>query len=182
MDKKWYEDDFPVPERPEARAVSYGTSGGVEITDAVIEQLATKAEQSSRAISRSGAANSAAYDNMKAYQEELAMYRIKQDADKKLLQALIDKADDDSHEWFPDVADNLQYMVLAMCGEAGEVANQLKKGLRNPETYGLALKKLEEETIDTFIYLLNIWALLKTDVIEELRKKEATNEERFGKA
>ena len=35
--------------------------------------------------------------------------------------------------WYADVSDELSYAVLAMVGEAGEVANELKKAIRDDD-------------------------------------------------
>jgi NTP pyrophosphatase (non-canonical NTP hydrolase) len=97
-----------------------------------------------------------------------------------VLRYLTNQAHNDSLRWFPASSDDLQHMVLALCGEAGETANALKKGLRKPFDYDKAIEKVAAESIDVFIYLLNIWAILKIDPAHELAIKRATNEERFG--
>lgn len=96
------------------------------------------------------------------------------------LKTLVDQAHNDSLRWFPETAENLLHMVLCICGEAGETANALKKGLRSPYDYDKALEKVKAESIDVFIYLLNLWAILKVDPAHELAIKRAINEERFG--
>jgi NTP pyrophosphatase (non-canonical NTP hydrolase) len=96
------------------------------------------------------------------------------------LRSLVGQAQGDSLRWFPETANNLLHMVLCICGEAGETANALKKGLRSPFDYDKALEKVKAESIDVFIYLLNIWAILKVDPAHELAIKRAINEERFG--
>lgn len=97
------------------------------------------------------------------------------------LEGIIQQCDDDSHNWFPRKADDLPFMALALCGEAGEVANQVKKVARGSHTLQDQKAKIEEEAIDTFIYLMDIFALLGTDVVKEYHVKRAYNAERFGR-
>jgi NTP pyrophosphatase (non-canonical NTP hydrolase) len=96
------------------------------------------------------------------------------------LNFLRDQAQGDSRRWFPSSADSLQHMVLSTCGEVGEMANALKKGLREPFDYDKAIEEVKIESIDVLIYLLNIWAILGVDPAHELAIKRALNEERFG--
>lgn len=96
------------------------------------------------------------------------------------LRTLINQAHSDSKVWFPETAENLVHMVLCLCGEAGETANALKKGMRTPVDFDKALEQVKGETIDVFIYLMNIWAILKIDPAHELAIKRAINAERFG--
>lgn len=97
-----------------------------------------------------------------------------------VLNFLRDQAHEDSKRWFPETSENLMHMVLCVCGEAGETANALKKGLRTPFNFDKAIEDVKAETIDVLIYLLNIWAILKVDVAHELAIKRAFNQERFG--
>lgn len=98
------------------------------------------------------------------------------------LKWLAKQALEDSQRWFPGIAQSIDHMVLCTCGEVGEMANALKKGLRTPDRYDQAINEVIKESIDVFIYLLNIWAILGIDPAHELAIKRALNEERFGDA
>lgn len=95
------------------------------------------------------------------------------------LEELIASARADTHLWFPQTASDLGHMVLALCEEAGETAGALKKGQRGSLEYDEALKRVAEESIDVFIYLLNIWGILKVDPLEVLANKTTENRKRF---
>jgi NTP pyrophosphatase (non-canonical NTP hydrolase) len=76
-------------------------------------------------------------------------------------------------------------MILALIGEAGEMANAVKKILRTGESVSAVsppelLEHVAEELIDVLIYAGNIAAILGTDLTEEYLKKRAFNAERFG--
>jgi NTP pyrophosphatase (non-canonical NTP hydrolase) len=90
---------------------------------------------------------------------------------------------EDSIRWFGDSAlhDNVPYLALAMCGEAGEFANVVKKIQRgsldpnSPETR----VRLAEELTDVFVYMLNIAATLDIDLLKMYEIVRAKNEIRF---
>jgi len=105
---------------------------------------------------------------------------VKTDPECPTLYDLTQAAHQDSKRWFPEHCNDLQYHVLSLVGEAGETANALKKGLRGSLTYNEALNEVGKESIDVFIYLLNIWAILGIDPLEALRMKTELNEDRFG--
>ncbi len=87
---------------------------------------------------------------------------------------------EDSQRWFPGV-DNLPYQVLAMCGEAGELANVLKKYIRaNQEIGPEQIVDLANETIDVVIYCMGILNTLGVWGDEVYKSKRQFNEERFG--
>ncbi len=88
-----------------------------------------------------------------------------------------------SNRWFGDshAGTSIVHMVLAMCGEVGEVANIVKKidrGSLSKDSssvqYDLAM-----EMADVFIYFLNICALLHIDPQKIYEQKQAINEKRF---
>lgn len=71
------------------------------------------------------------------------------------------------------------YVTLAMAGEAGELANLVKKEWRD------GVDKKEEirmEAADVAIYLTRLTRLYGFDLNEAVREKEAINRDRFGKA
>ena len=135
---------------------------------------AGEAVSESRAIKRAGKLLGDGPDGFMLGVEHYSIETI------EALRSLVEQAQGDSLRWFPETANNLLHMVLCICGEAGETANALKKGLRSPFDYDKALEKVKAESIDVFIYLLNIWAILKVDPAHELAIKRAINEERFG--
>ncbi len=88
---------------------------------------------------------------------------------------------EDTKEWFPELYYDMGFLTLALAGEVGELANLVKKIIRGTHD-AMALKTLvEEEAIDSFIYLMNIFAVLGTNVEEAYRVKRAHNVERFGR-
>ena len=96
------------------------------------------------------------------------------------LQGIVDQCESDSERWFPDRADDLPFMVLALAGEVGELANHIKKMARGSVTYDQIRKDASEEAIDIFIYLCNIFAALGIDPVAEYHRKREFNERRFG--
>ncbi len=92
------------------------------------------------------------------------------------------EADGDSRRWFPETADNLPFMVLAMCGEAGELANIVKKVARGDMSLRDAKTRMAAcmEVTDVFTYLLDIAELLNFDLEKAYYVKRAENQRRFG--
>lgn len=109
-----------------------------------------------------------------------------------LLQQLVRQCQRDSVRWFPTVSKDeaadgnitreLVHHVLSLCGEAGELANKIKKLDRGTESLDdeLFAFDVRDELTDTFIYLLNVAALLKMDLLKEYLRKRDFNEKRFG--
>jgi NTP pyrophosphatase (non-canonical NTP hydrolase) len=89
----------------------------------------------------------------------------------------------DSERWFPERSHSLVHHVLGLAGEAGEVANLVKKLDRGDFTLQEAAIRydLAMELTDAYIYLLNIAALLGIDLSKSFDVKRAENEQRFGK-
>ncbi len=78
----------------------------------------------------------------------------------------------------------LQYSVIALAEEVGEFAGVVKKILREHGTLKKLpekkIKKLREELIDIFIYIIKVGdQVLAMDIEKEFFKKLKTNEERF---
>jgi NTP pyrophosphatase (non-canonical NTP hydrolase) len=104
---------------------------------------------------------------------------------------------DDQHKrawrWFPGHAEDLKHHVLGMVGEAGEVANLVKKWDRGDFEFNTPIDKedsfsvttyreiIGEEVIDVLIYVLNVCAILGIDPDEVLEQKNEFNESRFGR-
>lgn len=89
----------------------------------------------------------------------------------------------DSHQaslrWFPETAVDLGHHALALCGEAGEVANVVKKLQRGSLETSEGRDRLKGELADVLIYLLNCAAILQINLGQEYLKKQAFNEKRF---
>lgn len=98
-----------------------------------------------------------------------------------LLRILAKDSHTASHKWFPSTADRLDHHALALCGEAGEVANIVKKIQRGSldENDPEVRRMLEDEVADVFIYLLNVVAILKMNLGKRYVEKQAFNQERF---
>jgi NTP pyrophosphatase (non-canonical NTP hydrolase) len=100
------------------------------------------------------------------------------------IQEIIKQCGKDSHRWFPKTADDLGFMTLAMVGEAGEVANVVKKVLRGSLDLKNASAKnqLTMEIADVFIYLMDLCDLLGIDIEKAYNMKRMENEQRFGQS
>jgi NTP pyrophosphatase (non-canonical NTP hydrolase) len=107
------------------------------------------------------------------------------------LEFLRQQCREDSMAWFPKTSDNLPFMILAMLGEAGEVANIVKKMMRgsndldNEVHEGFTVRDhLAEEIIDVLIYLCNIMGMEEFKDIDWMQvwyAKRAFNQRRFDK-
>lgn len=102
------------------------------------------------------------------------------------LRAITAEARANSERWFPFVHDPSQAVVplavhyaLGMCGEAGEVANVVKKALRKGETTSDALAP---ELADVLIYLLLLADETGVDLFAAYEAKRGVCEARWGAA
>lgn len=91
----------------------------------------------------------------------------------------------DSERWFPEMHADPQvpmavFYALGLSGEVGEVANEVKKGLRGHQENGVRRIDLAAELADVFTYLLLLADELGIDLVAEYRKKAAVNEARWG--
>jgi len=89
----------------------------------------------------------------------------------------------DSERWFPELHKENKgtplyaFYALALAGEVGEVANEVKKNIREVGgNYG----KLGPELADVFTYLLLLADELGINLFLEYLKKREVNEERWG--
>jgi NTP pyrophosphatase (non-canonical NTP hydrolase) len=96
------------------------------------------------------------------------------------LNQMADMVMSDSVRWFPNAHADLMVYALGCAGEAGEVADIVKKIARGSTTVQEALESLREETIDLLIYVLGLGNLLNIDWYGEYARKQIKNEERFG--
>lgn len=94
---------------------------------------------------------------------------------------LVRQCQEDSQRWFPGVA-NLPFLVLALAGEVGELANVVKKIVRGSlNGKDAAVKRqLDMEATDCLVYLLNIFGVLNVDPKKAYDMVRTLNEKRFG--
>lgn len=92
----------------------------------------------------------------------------------------------DSQRWFASIHETPTYdytathFVLGLIGEAGEVANVVKKIKRGDATWADMLGRLGDEMADVLTYLCDLAAVLGIDLADEWDRKRHFNEERFG--
>lgn len=91
-----------------------------------------------------------------------------------------------SERWFPLTHDPSRQPVplyvhytLGLVGEAGEVANLIKKSLRKMDD--VTHDQLGEELADVFIYLLLLADEVDVDLVEAYQRKTRINESRWGR-
>ena len=93
------------------------------------------------------------------------------------------QAREDSARWFGDQGahSSLVHMTLALCGEAGELANIVKKLDRGSLDIRDAATRyqLMMETTDVYVYLLNIAGMLGLDLEQSNQHVRGLNEKRF---
>ncbi len=101
------------------------------------------------------------------------------------LDSIAAEARRNSERWFPSVHNPEQALVplavhyaLGMCGEAGEVANVVKKALRKGETTS---DGLADELADVFIYLLLLADEAGVNLYAAYQHKRDICEKRWGK-
>lgn len=85
-----------------------------------------------------------------------------------------------SQRWFPQIHDgsvNLHdFYLLGMLGEAGEVANVVKKHIRGSD----GGEGIGAELADVLTYLLLLADELGVDIVAEYEAKVVVNERRWG--
>lgn len=87
----------------------------------------------------------------------------------------------DSERWFPDVFNDITMITLGITGEAGEVADELKKMIRGTRSPEEGWPKYAMELVDVLIYVCCAAKILNLDLAEAFWEKRQFNEERFGK-
>lgn len=89
-----------------------------------------------------------------------------------------------SARYFPEVHTTARaavvHFTLGLTGEAGEIANVVKKFNRGSLEWTQVTELLRHELADVLIYLLDLAAVLEIDLDRALSEKQAINEERFG--
>jgi NTP pyrophosphatase (non-canonical NTP hydrolase) len=95
---------------------------------------------------------------------------------------LVKQCQDDTKRWFPGTEPNLPFLVLALAGEVGELANVVKKIVRGSlDPKDAAVKRmLDMEATDALVYLLNIFGVLNVDPKKAYDMVRTLNEQRFG--
>jgi NTP pyrophosphatase (non-canonical NTP hydrolase) len=117
------------------------------------------------------------------------------------LPGITEQALGNSRRWFPELharglAEQIIHQTLGLAGEAGEVANVVKKANRAGwQTKGIRIGTSEvvphyeivsidndaaDELADVLTYLLNLAGLLGVDLVEAFHRKQAICEERWG--
>jgi len=94
---------------------------------------------------------------------------------------------EDSYRWFGDLSiglktfDALRHHALALCGEAGEVANLVKKIDRGSLDYNAPATRvaLADELADVYTYLCELAGLMGIDLQRAYERKRIVNEQRF---
>jgi len=110
-----------------------------------------------------------------------------------LLDMLIKQCQKDSKEWFPKAADTtstnpeerrraIVHHALALAGEAGEVADWVKKLDRGSYdiTSEIFQRSVKEEIVDVFIYVLNLAGAFEMDLLKAYLTKREKNVQRFA--
>lgn len=73
----------------------------------------------------------------------------------------------------------LQFLVLSLAGEVGEMANCVKKVIRGDEQYEAAKDIISEELTDVFIYVLKLAYQMNVDLEDGYLRKLEINKSRF---
>jgi NTP pyrophosphatase (non-canonical NTP hydrolase) len=103
-------------------------------------------------------------------------------SDPSPLVRYVEQCATDSKEFFPGTSQSLPFMVLAMAGEVGELANIVKKierGSLDPRSAAVK-RELAMEATDIFIYLMNTFYVLGVDPGKAYEMKRTENVRRFG--
>lgn len=95
------------------------------------------------------------------------------------IEEYIKEMQDDSARWFPNGGRDITILVLGLVGESGEVADELKKYLRNPHDWEDRVEKIKTEIIDVFHYWCLLVGLLEIDVDKVYNAKRRHNIERY---
>lgn len=101
----------------------------------------------------------------------------------KSLQEIAEEIAKDSQDWFGDggAHKNLGVSALGLAGEAGEVADIVKKVMRGSITIAEARDDIAEELIDVMHYWLMLCYMFGVDITAEYDKKREINVQRFAK-
>ena len=75
--------------------------------------------------------------------------------------------------------EHLQFLVLSLAGEVGEMANCVKKVIRGDEQYLSSKHRITEELADVFIYVLKLAYQMNVDLEGSYLQKLEINKSRF---
>jgi len=85
--------------------------------------------------------------------------------------------------WAEDISEknlqHLQFLVLSLTGEVGEMANCVKKVIRGDEQYNASKDRIAEELTDVFIYILKLAYQMNIDLEGHYLQKLESNKSRF---
>jgi NTP pyrophosphatase (non-canonical NTP hydrolase) len=99
------------------------------------------------------------------------------------LQKEFDKNHKINFNWAEEISkDNLQhlqYLIIALAGEVGEMANCVKKVLRGDEQFESSKSNIEGELTDVFIYTIKIAYQMNIDLEKSYTKKLEINRSKF---
>lgn len=76
-----------------------------------------------------------------------------------------------------DVVNYMQLTVLKFSEEVGEIAQEIRRILRDKKPYDP--EAFKTELVDIFVYLIQAAMALKMDLVEEYYEKMKINEKRF---
>jgi NTP pyrophosphatase (non-canonical NTP hydrolase) len=91
-----------------------------------------------------------------------------------------------SRRWFPELHERrwweqMLHQTLGLAGEAGEVANKIKKADLRNQTYAKEwVDDIGSELADVVTYAFNVASLLQIDLSIAIADKQAICEERWG--
>lgn len=99
-----------------------------------------------------------------------------------MLSELVRTCNEDSKRWFPDTAGSLAFLSLCICGEAGELANIVKKVERGTASWRDASTRnaAAMELVDVLIYVADMAGAMGVNLAQAYKMKRAENERRFG--
>ncbi|MDD3102570.1 MAG: MazG nucleotide pyrophosphohydrolase domain-containing protein [Patescibacteria group bacterium] len=99
------------------------------------------------------------------------------------LQKLFDEKHKGAFSWHQKInSENihiLEYLIIGLIGEVGELANIIKKIRRGDLTYSEHKDDIAEEIVDVFIYLLKMAYQNDIDIEQEFLRKLEKNKRRF---
>ncbi len=101
------------------------------------------------------------------------------------LQREFDSIHEGNFKWNSKITDSniemLEFLLVSLTGEVGEVANIVKKIVRGDFKLGEKKPDIQEELVDVFIYLLKLSYQLDIDLENAYIEKMKKNRERFLK-
>lgn len=88
----------------------------------------------------------------------------------------------DNVDFFPSLSEDVVHHALGLAGEAGEVANVVKKFDRGSLSQEEMIEELQGELPDVLIYVFSIAGMYGIDLEAAYNSKREFNIERFRKA